>query len=277
MANPAPNPYFAARSEKFRRARFNRTRFHMSPKNREPQSGAENRLRHVAIIMDGNGRWARERGKGRIYGHAKGAEKVGEIMQAANEIGVEYLTLYAFSSENWNRPKDEVSGLMRLLAKTVRLNRAKFIKNKTRLMTIGDISALPKFCRRELDLLKEQTSRFAGRNLVLALNYGSRDEVVRAVRKIAAKSAAGEISPEGVTWQTLSENLDTAGIPDPDLLIRTSGELRLSNYLLLQSAYTELYFSKQYWPDFSREEFIAAVNEYRRRERRYGLTGEQVK
>ena len=251
--------------------------FFMPQKNKDGRKGRGERLRHVAIIMDGNGRWAKERGKKRIFGHIKGAEKVPEIMQAAHEMGVEYLTLFAFSSENWNRPAAEVSALMRLLARTIRANREKFLGNKTRLLTIGDVSALPAFCRRELDLLKAQTKDFEGRNLVLALNYGSRDEITRAVKKMAGQVKSGNLEPDEISWDRISGNLDTAGIPDPDLLIRTSGELRLSNYLMLQAAYAELYFSKQYWPDFSREEFIAAVNEYHRRERRYGLTGEQLK
>lgn len=249
----------------------------MPTKNKESASEQENKLRHVAIIMDGNGRWAKERGKRRIFGHIRGAEKVGEIMDAANEMGVEYLTLFAFSSENWNRPSDEVNGLMKLLAKTLRSNKKKFVKNKTRLLTIGDTDALPKFCQKELQSIKDETKDFTQRNLVLALNYGSRGELERTVKKIVQQALDGKIKPEDISWNLIAENLDTASIPDPDLLIRTSGELRLSNYLMLQAAYAELYFSKQYWPDFSREEFIAAVNEYHRRERRYGLTAEQLK
>ena len=227
--------------------------------------------RHVAIIMDGNGRWAAERKKPRIMGHKKGGDAVREAIKAAGEMGIEYLTLYAFSSENWQRPKDEVDSLMNLLLTSLKKYAKDFQKNQIRFHTIGDISKLPKPCRDEIARLKKETARFTKANLVLALNYGSRDELVRGVNKLI------ESGKKDVDWNDIAQSLDTAEIPDPDLLIRTSGEMRLSNYLLLQLAYAEMYFTKVYWPDFTKEEFKKAVEEYAKRERRYGLTAEQLK
>ncbi len=232
--------------------------------------------KHIAIIMDGNGRWAKERGKPRIEGHYQGAKQIEKVLEASKELGVKYITLFAFSSENWNRPKEEVDALMELLLVSTKEKKESFIKNKIRFMTIGDISALPERCVEVLEDLKNATKDFEESTLILALNYGSRDELVRAVSKISKSVANGEIDPDKITYQTISDNLDTANIPDPDLLIRTSGEERLSNYLLLQCAYAEFYFTKTYWPDFGKEELIKAVEEYQRRERRYGLTGEQL-
>lgn len=225
--------------------------------------------RHVAIIMDGNGRWAKERGLSRVSGHKEGAKRVLEVFEAAAKGGIEYLTLYAFSSENWNRPKLEVKALMKLLLASLKKYGKLFIEKEVRFLTIGDISALPKDCQDALNSLKKQTENFAKSNLVLALNYGSRDELVRAVNKIEKKG--------NVCWKDIAENLDTAGIPDPDLIIRTSGEMRLSNYLLLQSAYSELYFTNVYWPDFNAGQLEKALCEYAKRERRYGFTTEQLK
>ncbi len=226
--------------------------------------------------MDGNGRWAKERGKPRIEGHYQGAKQIEKVLDAAKELGVKYVTLFAFSSENWNRPKEEVEALMELLLISAKEKKDAFIKNKIRFMTIGDISALPERCVAVLEDLKNATKDFEESTLILALNYGARDELVRAVSKISKSVANGEIAPDKITYQTIADNLDTADIPDPDLLIRTSGEERLSNYLLLQCAYAEFYFTKTYWPDFGKEELIKAVEEYQRRERRYGLTGEQL-
>ncbi len=227
--------------------------------------------------MDGNGRWAKERGKPRIDGHFQGSRQIEKVLDAANEIGVKFVTLYAFSSENWNRPQEEVDALMDLLVLSIKEKRESFLKNKIRFTTIGDISALPKKCVDELENLKNATKDFDNVTLILALNYGARDELVRAVSKIAKNVENGEIDVNKITYQTIAENLDTANIPDPDLLIRTSGEMRLSNYLLLQCAYAEFYFTKVYWPDFGKKELLEAVEEYQRRERRYGLTGEQLK
>lgn len=232
---------------------------------------------HVAIIMDGNGRWAKERGKPRIDGHIEGSKRIREVLSAASECGVKYLTLYAFSSENWNRPKDEVDALMDLLKTTIREHGKDFLKNKIRFRTIGDISHLPPDCERLIEDLSSSTKSFDSATLILALNYGSRDEICRAVKNIIQDVSAKKISMEEIDWHAVSSYLDTAGIPDPDLMIRTSGEMRLSNYLMMQAAYAELYFTKTYWPDFGREEFIKAVKEYQRRERRYGLTTDQLK
>lgn len=227
--------------------------------------------RHVAIIMDGNGRWAKAKGLPRLMGHERGAQIVRKIFKFAAQKGIEFLTLYAFSSENWNRPKSEVSALMKLLVKTIKKYSGEFEKNEIRFRTIGDISKLPAECVEALESLKKKTQNFSKANLVLALNYGSRDELLRAIAKIGK---AGISEP---TWEDVAANLDTAGIPDPDFLIRTSGEMRLSNYLLLQAAYAELYFTEVLWPDFDEAEFQKALDEYAKRERRYGLTTEQLK
>ncbi|MBR4597217.1 MAG: di-trans,poly-cis-decaprenylcistransferase [Opitutales bacterium] len=225
--------------------------------------------RHVAIIMDGNGRWAKSRGLPRIMGHREGARRVLDVFEAAAKSGVEFLTLYAFSSENWNRPKTEVKALMKLLMASLKKYGKMFLEKEVRFRTIGDISALPEDCRGEIEKLEQSTRRFTKSNLVLALNYGSRGELVRAVNKIGKSS--------NITWEDIQKNLDTADIPDPDIIIRTSGEMRLSNFLLLQAAYSELYFAGVYWPDFGAKEFEKAMREYAKRERRYGLTTEQLK
>lgn len=227
--------------------------------------------------MDGNGRWAKERGKERIQGHKQGIRQIEEIIRAANVEGVKYLTLYAFSSENWNRPKIEVDALMSLLATAIKRNAPFFIKNRVRFNTIGYISALPPKCVKQIKNLSETTKKYTSRVLTLALNYGSRDEITRAVKKLVTNTKNLNASPESITWDSIEQMLDTAGMPDPDLLIRTSGEMRLSNYLMLQSAYSELYFTKTYWPDFGKDEFHEAITEYKRRERRYGLTTDQLK
>lgn len=231
---------------------------------------------HVAIIMDGNGRWAKQRELPRIEGHRAGIRTVREIVRAAGEIEIKYLTLYTFSSENWNRPPGEVIGLMDLLAETLERELPELHKNKVRLRTIGDISILP---RRNCEALKaaiDETSANTGLTLVLALNYGGRDEIVRAVRKIATQVRDGSLDPSKISPDIIESALDTAGMPEPDLLIRTSGEHRLSNFLLWQLAYTELWITEVRWPDFSVPDFYDALESYASRERRFGKTSQQI-
>lgn len=230
---------------------------------------------HVAIIMDGNGRWAKQRGLPRLEGHRRGVETVRTVVDAARAIGIRYITLYAFSVENWKRPTEEVSGLMGLLDYFLKRELNNLIKNRVRLLTIGRTDALPENVQRELNRVIEATKDFTEWTLVLALNYGSRTEVADAARDYAAAVQAGK-EPAGSSWENFSRYLYTAKIPDPDLLIRTSGELRISNFLLLQCAYSELIFTPVAWPDFGAADLQAAVDEYARRERRYGLTGEQL-
>ncbi|MBQ7635049.1 MAG: isoprenyl transferase [Bacteroidaceae bacterium] len=230
--------------------------------------------RHIAIIMDGNGRWAKARGLDRSVGHQKGVETVHTITEEAARIGVQYLTLYAFSTENWNRPAAEVAALMSLVLSS--LEESLFMNNNVRLLLIGDTARLPEEICRAVKALEEKTARNTGLTLIVALSYSSKWEIIEAVRSISAKAAAGEVKPEEITEVSLSDSLTTAGIPDPDLLIRTGGEIRLSNFLLWQCAYSELYFCDTYWPDFGREDFHRAISEYQHRERRYGKTGEQV-
>lgn len=230
---------------------------------------------HVAIIMDGNGRWAKKRGLPRIEGHRRGVEAVRTVLDASRALGIRYLTLYAFSAENWNRPPDEVGALMELLEVFLKRETAALVKNQVRLLTIGRIEGLPDSVRRQLALAREQTAGFTGHTLILALNYGSRTELVDAARAYAAAVAAGKEKLNDSSWETFSRYLYTAGIPDPDLLIRTSGEVRLSNFLMMQCAYAELVFSPVLWPDFGKEQLEAALEDYHRRERRFGLTSEQ--
>lgn len=232
----------------------------------------ENKIpQHVAIIMDGNGRWARERGKERLYGHIQGVESVRTVLQAARKAGIGYLTLFVFSTENWGRPREEVDGLMELLCRSIAGEIEALIENGVRVRIVGDRSEMPKVVNQHLDIIEGRTSDCTGITLNLAINYGSREEILHAVKNVARKVKEGEIEPEGITSDLFSENLFTAEIPDPDLLIRTSGELRLSNFLLWQTAYTEFYFTDVYWPDFGEDEFHEALAEYRKRERRYGL------
>ncbi len=231
---------------------------------------------HVAIIMDGNGRWARQRELPRIEGHRAGIRTVREIVEAAGDIGIGYLTLYTFSSENWNRPPGEVLGLMNLLAETLEREVPELHRNRVRLRTIGDTSILPRRNREALESAIAETSANDGLTLVLALNYGGRDEIVRAVRGIAEKVASGSLDSARIAADTFSAELDTAGMPDPDLLIRTSGEHRLSNFLLWQLAYTELWITDVMWPDFSTAEFYTALESFVGRERRFGKTSQQI-
>jgi undecaprenyl diphosphate synthase len=232
--------------------------------------------RHIAIIMDGNGRWAKERGEDRVYGHYEGVVSVREIVNTCGEIGIQYLTLYAFSAENWNRPKGEVDALMELLVNTIRKEADELKKNNVKLHIIGDFASLPEICQKELNEAKDMTAMNTGLNLVLALSYSSRQEIVEAARKIAEEVAKGTLKPEEVDEQVFRNHLYTAAYPDPELVIRTSGEYRISNYLLYQSAYAELYFTNVHWPDFRKQNLYEALLNYQQRERRFGKTSEQI-
>ncbi|MFH0892888.1 MAG: isoprenyl transferase [Bacteroidota bacterium] len=233
--------------------------------------------KHVAIIMDGNGRWAQKQGQARIYGHNNGVESVRQVTEAATELGVEYITLYAFSTENWNRPKEEVDALMNLLVKTIHGEIDTLNKNNIRLLTIGNTDKLPEECRQELMDVIQKTSSNSRLNLVLALSYSSHEEIVNAVRNIASECINGNLKPDEISDRLFSDYLYTRGIPDPELLIRTSGEQRISNFLLWQTAYAELYFSPVLWPDYRKEDFYDALVDFQQRERRFGLTSEQIK
>jgi undecaprenyl diphosphate synthase len=226
---------------------------------------------HVAIIMDGNGRWAREKGHERVFGHLHGVEAVRAALKGATELGVKYLTLYAFSTENWNRPKEEVEALMDLLVQTIVREVQDLDKNNVRLRAIGAIDALPDSCRDELKAAIESTAKNTGTNLILALSYSARWEIIEAVKSIVASG----INPEEVNEKVISDHLSTKDIPDPELVIRTSGEQRVSNFLLWQIAYAELYFMKKYWPDFREVDFQEAIKEFQKRQRRFGKTAEQ--
>ena len=233
--------------------------------------------KHIAIIMDGNGRWAKERGEDRVYGHYEGVVSVREIVNACGEIGVQYLTLYAFSAENWNRPKAEVDALMELLVNTIRKEVEDLKKNNVRLHVIGDFESLPEVCQKELNEAKEITAANTGLNLILALSYSSRAEIANAARKIAEQVAKGELKTEDINDEVIQKNLYTAAFPDPELMIRTSGEHRISNFLLYQLAYAELYFTSVHWPDFRKNNLYEALLNYQQRERRFGKTSEQIK
>jgi undecaprenyl diphosphate synthase len=233
--------------------------------------------RHVAIIMDGNGRWARARGLGRVAGHREGMHSVREVVEACREWGIGYLTLYAFSEENWGRPRPEISALMTLLRSYLRSEVELMRRQGIRLRAIGNLSRLPRLARRLLDEAMAVTAAGHGMVLTLALSYGGRDEIVRAARQVAEECLAGRLRPEDVTPAELARHLDTAGMPDPDLLIRTSGERRISDFLLWQMAYSELYITEVLWPDFRKPQLAEALTDYGRRERRFGLTGDQVR
>ena len=233
--------------------------------------------RHVAIIMDGNGRWAKQRGLPRIEGHRRGVETVRTVTYAARDLGVKMLTLYAFSAENWNRPKDEVGALMGLLELYLKKELDTFVRDRVRLRTIGRTEDLPPGVQRHLATTVEKTKAFDEYTLVLALNYGSRNEIVDAARAYAAAVGAGREKLNDASWESFAKYLYTSGMPDPDLVIRTSGESRMSNFLLMQAAYAEFYFSPVLWPDFSKADLAAAIADFARRERRYGLTSEQLK
>jgi undecaprenyl diphosphate synthase len=226
--------------------------------------------RHIAIIMDGNGRWAKERGLPRREGHRAGAESVREITDTCIELGVEYLTLYAFSSENWNRPEAEIKALMALLDRFLSEKAKDLKKQNIRLLAIGQLDRLPEKTRTLLDKIMKQTAEHTAMTLVLALSYGGREEILSAARSLATDAAAGKVSPEQIDAGLFASRLQTAGIPDPDLLVRTSGEMRVSNFLLWQISYAEIVIVKKFWPDFRRNDLIEAVREYQRRHRRFG-------
>ena len=233
--------------------------------------------RHVAVIMDGNGRWAKQRGLQRTEGHVKGVETVRKITEIASQIGIGYLTLYTFSTENWNRPKEEVDALMNLVVVAIERETPDLIKNNVRLDMIGDIERMPEFARERLTRCINDTAHCTGLTLVLALSYSSKWEILEAVKSISARVKAGELDIDDIDDACFGNSLTTRGMPDPDLLIRTGGDLRISNYLLWQIAYSELYFTPKYWPDFDKDDFCEAILEYQRRERRYGKTSEQIK
>lgn len=237
-------------------------------KNRIPE--------HVAIIMDGNGRWAKQQGEERTFGHVGGVESVRESLKAATEIGVRYLTLYAFSSENWNRPKEEVDALMNLLVSTIANEKDTLNENGVRLKVIGDRKSLPDYCKQALKEAEEETLKNSRITLILALSYSARWEITNAVKEIIVDVADKKLNPSEINEEILSSYMATNQMPDPDLLIRTSGESRISNFLLWQLAYTELYFTDVLWPEFRKEDFFNAIVDYQSRERRFGKTSEQI-
>lgn len=232
--------------------------------------------RHVAIIMDGNGRWAKQRGMIRSFGHENGVPTVHNITEVASDLGVEYLTLYTFSTENWSRPQMEVDALMHLVVTSIEKETPELIRKNVRLTAIGDMERMPEFARTRLQRCMADTARCTGMQLCLALSYSSRWEIVEAVKSIAAKVGEGELKISDINDDVVSAHLLTAGMPDPDLLIRTAGDLRISNYLLWQIAYSELYFTPVLWPDFTQDDFLEAIIDFQSRERRFGKTSEQV-
>ncbi|HEY0677785.1 MAG TPA: isoprenyl transferase [Chitinophagaceae bacterium] len=232
--------------------------------------------RHIAIIMDGNGRWAKEQGHDRLYGHFHGVESVRSIVEGCAELGIEYLTLYAFSTENWERPEYEVVGLMELLVNTIQKELEDLHKNNIRLHVIGDLNMLPDYTRKELNNALERTSDNTGMNLIIALSYSGRWELLNAVKNIAYDVKVGKVKVEEIDQDTLQKYLCTSDFPDPELMIRTSGEYRISNFLLYQLAYAELYFTNVRWPDFRKENLYEALVDFQGRERRFGKTGDQL-
>ena len=226
--------------------------------------------RHVAVIMDGNGRWAKQRGRPRLFGHRAGADSLRAILRACRDHGVEYLTVYAFSTENWVRPQDEVSGLMSLLKTFLKKDEHELHENQVRLRVTGRLQDLPKAVRTELERVMAATKNYEKGHLILALSYGGRAEIVDAVRAIAADVGAGRLAPEAIDEKAIAARLYLPDVPDPDLMIRTSGELRLSNFLLWELSYSEFYFTETLWPDFREADFAKALEEYARRQRRYG-------
>ncbi len=232
--------------------------------------------KHIAIIMDGNGRWAQEQGQDRLFGHYQGVISVRKVVEAATEIGIEYLTLYAFSTENWERPEEEVTGLMTLFVDTIAKEVPDLHKNNIKLRFIGNLSLLPAHARAALDNATAQTAQNTGLTLIVALSYSSRWELVEAAKNLATKVKAGSLSIDHITETTLSEALTTIEFPDPELMIRTSGEFRISNFLLYQLAYAELYFTETRWPDFRKDDLIKAILDFQSRERRFGKTSNQL-
>ena len=233
--------------------------------------------KHIAIIMDGNGRWANKHGKNRVYGHREGAKTVKEIVQISGEIGLEYLTLYAFSMENWSRPKMEVDALMSLLVSSINSETKELVKNNVKLLSIGNHEILPKNVRRKLYEAIDATSKNNGLKLILSLSYSAKWEILEATKKIAQQVKNNQLKIEDIDEKVFDENLTTKGIPHPELMIRTSGEYRISNFLLWQLAYAEFYFTPKLWPEFTKEDFLEAILDFQKRERRFGKTSEQVK
>jgi undecaprenyl diphosphate synthase len=240
------------------------------------QINKERLPRHIAIIMDGNGRWAKEQGQDRLFGHYHGVESVRNIVEGCAELGIQYLTLYAFSTENWDRPQYEVVGLMELLVTTIRNEVENLSKNNIRLHVIGDLNMLPAYAKKELNEALAITKENAGLNLVMALSYSGRWELLNAVKNIAWEVKNGNLNVEEIDQDTLQQHLCTSGFPDPELMIRTSGEYRISNFLLYQLAYAELYFTNVRWPDFRKQNLYEAIIDYQHRERRFGKTSEQL-
>ena len=247
-----------------------------NPDSLKDQVRKDNLPRHIGIIMDGNGRWAQKRGNQRIYGHRNAVAAVRDTVEAAAELGIRYLTLYAFSTENWKRPRTEVDALMSLLVSTIGSETKTLLDNNVRLLSIGNIQALPSSVQQQLHQTIDITRQNTGLSLVLALSYSSRWEIINTVQKIAQRIESGEIHAHDINPALFEQYLCTSGMPEPELLIRTSGEYRLSNFLLWQIAYTELYFTKTLWPDFRREHLYEALIDYQRRERRFGKTTDQV-
>jgi undecaprenyl diphosphate synthase len=231
---------------------------------------------HIAIIMDGNGRWAKKRGNPRIFGHRNSVEAVRDTVEACSELGIKYLTLYTFSTENWNRPKLEIDALMSLLVQTIEAEIPVLTKNNIKLNAIGDLSNLPPKVEKQLKKALDITSGNTGLMLTLALSYGARWEIMRAIKKIAKKIENGELKSSDITYELINENLATVNMPDPELLIRTSGEYRISNFLLWQIAYAELHFTETLWPDFRRNNLYMAIIDYQKRERRFGKISDQI-
>jgi len=232
---------------------------------------------HIAVIMDGNGRWAQKKGAMRIFGHKNAMAAVRETIEGSAELGVKYITLYAFSTENWSRPQDEINALMELLVNAISDEVKNMMKNNIRLSMIGDMDSLPQACQSNLRSAMETTKENTGLRVVLALSYSGKWDIEQAVKSIVEKIASKDISSEEITQDLISSHLNTKGIPDPELLIRTSGELRISNFMLWQMAYTELYFTEVLWPDFRKEHLHEAILAYQKRERRFGKTGAQIK
>jgi len=241
-----------------------------------PSINPERIPKHVAIIMDGNGRWAKQQGHMRIFGHKQGVNAVRNTLEFAAEVGIEYVTLYAFSTENWSRPEREINALMQLLVDTIEKELPNLMKNNIRLKTIGNIHQLPARCVRQLKETEEATANNTRTTLILALSYSGRWDIIEAVKKIATSAKNGDINIEDINEETLNKALNTAAFPNPDLLIRTSGEMRISNFLLWEIAYSEIHFTSVLWPDFRKEHFLQAVMDYQSRERRFGKTSEQL-
>jgi undecaprenyl diphosphate synthase len=231
---------------------------------------------HIAVIMDGNGRWAKKKGAMRIFGHRNAVQAVRDVTEGSGELGIKYLTLYAFSTENWGRPKEEIEGLMELLVNTLKQEIKTLMENQVKLITLGDTSHLPGDCQKNLAWAMDKTKDNSGLTLILALSYSGRWEITRAIKNIANDVAAGKLNESDISEKVVESYLQTAGIPDPELLIRTSGEMRISNFLLWQIAYTELYITPTLWPDFRKEHLFEAIWAYQQRERRFGKTSEQL-